>query len=200
MTPSPRTTNIDRKTRETRITGRLNLDGTGEIQIATGIGFLDHMLTSLAFHARWDLAIECRGDLEVDDHHTVEDCALALGESLDRNLGDRSGIRRFGTGYAPLDEALARTVVDLSGRPWPEIHLGLTRETLGGLACENLTHFFVSLAMAARCSLHVDVLRGGNDHHRAEAAFKAAALALREALTRSGDGVLSTKGRLGDAS
>lgn len=200
MTPSTRTTNIDRETRETRITGRLNLDGTGEIQIATGIGFLDHMLTSLAFHARWDLAIECRGDLEVDDHHTVEDCALALGEALGLILGDRSGIRRFGTGHAPLDEALARTVVDLSGRPWPEIHLGLTRETLGGLACENLTHFFVSLAMAARCSLHVDVLRGGNDHHRAEAAFKAAALALREALTRSGDGVLSTKGRLGDAS
>ena len=181
MTSAPREAGIDRTTRETRIHGRLALDGAAEVRIDTGIGFLDHMLTALAFHAGWDLELECHGDLEVDDHHTAEDCALALGEALDRALGDRAGIARFGAGHAPLDEALARTVIDLSGRPWPEIHLGLTREALGGLAAENITHVFISFAMAARCALHVDVLRGANDHHRAEAAFKATALALRQA-------------------
>jgi imidazoleglycerol phosphate dehydratase HisB len=197
MTDAPRTAQIDRSTRETRIRGRLTLDGTGEVGIDTGIKFLDHMLTSLAFHAGWDLTLECRGDLEVDDHHTAEDCALALGEALDRALGDRSGITRFGTGHAPLDEALARTVLDLSGRPWPEIHLGLTREMLGGLATENITHIFTSLAMAARCALHVDVLRGANDHHRAEAAFKATAIALRQATAVTSVEIRSTKGSLG---
>jgi len=197
MTDTPRIAVIDRATRETRISGRLELDGGGEIRIDTGIGFLDHMLTSLAFHAGWSLELECHGDLEVDDHHTAEDCALALGEAVDRALGERAGITRFGSAHCPLDDSLARAVVDLSGRPWPEIHLGLTRETLGGLACENITHVFVSLAMAARCALHVDVLRGSNDHHRAEAAFKVTALALRQAAAVTGDGVRSTKGTLG---
>jgi imidazoleglycerol phosphate dehydratase HisB len=155
------------------------------------------MLTSLAFHAGWDLELTCRGDLEVDDHHSAEDCALALGEALDGILGDRKGIARFGTGFAPLDEALARTVIDLSGRPWPEVHLELSRERLGGIACENLGHFLVSLAMAARCALHVDVLRGTNDHHRVEAAFKSTALAFRRALAPVTVGVPSTKGVLG---
>jgi imidazoleglycerol phosphate dehydratase HisB len=190
---------IERQTRETRITGRLELDGSGKIDIATGIGFLDHMLTALAFHAGWDLTLVCDGDLEIDDHHTAEDCALALGQALDRAAGNRSEIARFGTAHAPLDEALARTVVDLSGRPWPEIHLGLTREAIGDLACENVVHALTSLAIAARCALHVDVLRGANNHHRAEAAFKAAALAFRQALTPNAGGVRSTKGSLGEA-
>lgn len=197
MTSTPRTAQIDRSTRETRISGRLVLDGTGQIRIDTGIGFLDHMLTALAFHAGWDVELECHGDLEIDDHHTAEDCALALGEALDRALGDRAGVVRFGSAHAPLDEALARAVIDLSGRPWPEIHLGLTREALGGLACENVTHVLVSLAMAARCALHVDLLRGANDHHRAEAAFKATALAMRQATSVGGAVVRSTKGSLG---
>jgi len=200
MTAAERTDVINRTTKETRITGRLDLDGAGEIRIATGLGFLDHMLTVLAFHAGWDLELECRGDLEVDDHHTAEDCALALGEALNTALGDRSAITRFGTGHAPLDEALARTVIDLSGRPWPEIHMGLRREFLGGIATENLTHVLISLAMSARCALHVDVLRGTNDHHRAEAAFKATALALRQALAPSDGGIRSTKGSLGGVS
>ncbi len=187
VTTTPRTATVERTTRETRISCRLNLDGTGEVAIATGIGFLDHMLTALAFHAGWDLELRCSGDLEVDDHHTAEDCALVLGEALDTALGDRAGIVRFGTAYAPLDEALARTVVDLSGRPWPQVELGLRREMLGGLASENVGHVLQSFAMAARCALHVDVLRGDNDHHRAEAAFKATALALRQA-TASGHG------------
>ena len=155
------------------------------------------MLTALAFHAGMDLTLKCDGDLYVDDHHTAEDCALALGAAIDGALGKRSGIKRFGYAYAPLDEALARTVIDLSGRPWPEIHLQLEREMIGQWACENIVHFFQSLAMALKCSLHVDVLRGTNDHHRAEAAFKSCAKALREAITRTdGEEVPSTKGVL----
>ena len=188
---------ISRETLETRIELELDIDGSGQAKVATGIGFLDHMLTALARHARFDLTLRCQGDLEVDDHHTVEDCALALGQALDQALGERRGIARFGSAYAPLDEALARAVVDLSGRPCTVVELGLKRETLGTLACENLAHFFTSLATTGRLALHVDVLRGANDHHRAEAAFKAAALALRQAVRVDGpDQVPSTKGVL----
>lgn len=172
---------VERITKETSVKMNLNLDGQRQIKVETGLGFLDHMLTSLAFHAGFDLQLRCSGDLQVDDHHTVEDCALALGEALSKSLGDRIGICRFGYAYAPLDESLARAVVDLSGRPTAVIDLGLKREKIGDVACENLTHFFVSLAMNAKMSLHVDVLRGENDHHRVEAAFKALAIALREA-------------------
>ncbi len=194
---SPRQAAISRETLETKITLELTLDGSGRAEVATGIGFFDHMLTALAKHARFDLVLKCAGDLGVDDHHTVEDCALALGQALDRALGERRRIARFGSAFAPLDEALARAVVDLSGRPCAVIELGLKREALGQLACENLSHFFTSLATTGRMALHVDVLRGMNDHHRAEAAFKATALALREALRIDGpDQVPSTKGVL----
>ncbi len=188
---------ITRKTWETDIRVLLDLDGSGRVSIKSGIPFLDHMLHALSRHGGFDLELSAEGDLHVDDHHTVEDVALALGAALDRALGERRGIRRFGFAYAPLDEALARAVVDLSGRPWPEIHLGLMREALGGVASENLTHFFRSLAVAGRMAIHLDVLRGDNDHHRIEAAFKALALALRQAVAASGDDeVPSTKGRL----
>lgn len=194
---SARRAEVSRKTGETAITVALELDGTGRSEIATGIGFLDHMLTALAKHGRFDLTLECEGDLHVDDHHTVEDCALALGQAFDQALGERRGITRFGSAYAPLDEALARAVVDLSGRPCAVIELGLTREMLGEVACENLVHFFSSLAGTARMALHLDVLRGDNDHHRAEAAFKATALALRQAVRSDGSAeVPSTKGVL----
>jgi imidazoleglycerol-phosphate dehydratase len=194
---SPRQAAISRETLETRITLELTLDGSGRAEVATGIGFFDHMLSALAKHARFDLTLKCAGDLGVDDHHTVEDCALALGQALDRALGERRGIARFGSAFAPLDEALARAVVDLSGRPCAVVELGLKREALGQLACENLSHFFTSLATTGRMALHVDVLRGMNDHHRAEAAFKATALALREAVRIEGpDQVPSTKGVL----
>jgi histidinol-phosphate aminotransferase len=191
-----RTASTNRETKETKIDIELNLDGTGQVEVSTGIGFMDHMLTALAFHSKMDLKLICDGDLHIDDHHTAEDCALALGTAIDEALGPRRGIVRFGSAYAPLDEALARTVIDLSGRPWPEIHLGLEREMVGTWACENITHFFQSLAMTLKCSLHVDVIRGTNDHHRAEAAFKSCAKALREALTKTSGDVPSTKGVL----
>lgn len=194
---SDRESRIERSTRETDIRLRLNLDGDGEAEIATGIGFYDHMLTALAKHGRFNLTLDCDGDLDVDDHHTVEDCALALGRAFHEALGERRGIERFGHAYAPLDEALARVVVDLSGRPYAVVNLGLTRESIGALACENISHVFQSFAMEARAAIHVDVLRGDNDHHRAEAAFKALALALKHAVSRTGSSdVPSTKGVL----
>jgi len=193
----PRTARVARATNETVVEVVLDLEGTGSAEIATGIGFYDHMLTALARHARFDLKLHCKGDLIVDDHHTAEDCALALGQALDEALGDRRGIERFGHAYAPLDEALARVVVDLSGRPWPKVNLGLRRERIGDMSSECLEHVFRSLAMSARCALHVDVLEGDNDHHRAEAAFKACALALRRAVARGGYAdIPSTKGVL----
>ncbi len=196
LDPAAFTAATKRETKETNIEIDLNLYGSGKIEIETGIGFLDHMLTALAFHSGMDLTLKCDGDLHIDDHHTAEDCALALGSAIDQALGPRRGIKRFGFAYAPLDEALARTVIDLSGRPWPEVHLKLEREMVGTWACENIVHFFQSLAMTLKCSLHVDVIRGQNDHHKAEAAFKSFAKALQMALTRVAGEVPSTKGVL----
>jgi imidazoleglycerol-phosphate dehydratase len=199
MSSSARTATVTRATRETSIRVTLDLDGTGKTAVQTGIGFLDHLLEALGRHARFDLELTCEGDLQVDDHHTAEDCALALGESLDRALGERRGVNRFGWSLAPLDEALARAVVDLSGRPFADVTLDLhrDRQVIGGLAVENIPHVLRSLATAARLTLHVDVLKGENDHHKAEAAFKATALALRQAVAPSGfDDVPSTKGTL----
>jgi imidazoleglycerol-phosphate dehydratase len=194
---SSRITEIKRVTNETNIELRLNLDGKGSSSISTGIGFLDHMLDALTRHGGFDLELKCVGDLEVDDHHTTEDCALAIGEALDKALGDRRGITRFGYAYAPLDEALARAVVDLSGRPTAVVNLDLEKVRLGNLSAENASHVIISMATAARATIHVDVLRGSNDHHRAEAAFKALALALKQAVALSGSGeVPSTKGVL----
>jgi len=194
-----RTATVSRATRETSITVTLTLDGTGKVDVKTGLGFLDHLLDALSRHARFDVTLACEGDLHVDDHHTAEDCALALGQALDRALGERRGVNRFGWAYAPLDEALARAVVDLSGRSYADVTLGLSREAIGGLACENIPHILRSLAAAGRLTLHVDVLKGENDHHRAEAAFKATALALKQAVACSGfDDVPSTKGTLGE--
>ncbi len=192
-----RTATIARKTSETDIAVTLKLDGTGVGRVSTGLGFLDHMLGALSKHSGIDLDLTCAGDLHVDDHHTAEDCAIALGQAIDQALGDRRGIARFGSAYAPLDEALARVVIDLSGRAGSVVELQLAREKIGDIACENLTHFFSSLALGGRLTLHADVLRGENDHHKAEAAFKALALALRQAasLTSSTE-IPSTKGTL----
>ncbi|KAI0166894.1 Imidazoleglycerol-phosphate dehydratase-domain-containing protein [Hypoxylon sp. FL1284] len=169
------------------------------ISVNTGIGFLDHMLHALAKHAGWSLALACKGDLHIDDHHTAEDCCLALGYAFATALGSAAGLARFGSAYAPLDEALSRAVVDLSNRPFAVVELGLRREKVGDLSCEMLPHCLHSFAQAARLTLHVDCLRGQNDHHRAESAFKALAVALRAATARipgkEGE-VPSTKGTL----
>jgi imidazoleglycerol-phosphate dehydratase len=191
-----RTAEVERNTGETQISVELSLDGTGEARVSTGLGFLDHMLTALARHARFDLTIRATGDLNVDDHHTAEDTAIVLGRAVDSALGDRAGIRRFGHAYAPLDEALSRAVVDLSGRPWAEIRVDFTRDTIGQVATENIIHFWRSLAVESRMALHIDLIRGENDHHKAESAFKALALALRVAVSADGEGVPSTKGTL----
>ncbi len=181
-----RTAELSRETAETNISVRIDLDGTGESSVATGLPFLDHMLTAVSRHGRFDITLTASGDLHVDDHHTAEDCALVLGAAFDRALGERRGIRRFGTAFVPMDEALARAVIDLSGRPAAVIELGLRREMLGSVAAENLSHFLRSLAVGIRGALHVDLLRGDNDHHRAEAAFKAVGLALRAAVSSDG--------------
>ena len=191
-----RSAELSRTTKETRIEVLLDLDGTGVAEISTGLGFLDHMLDALARHARFDLRLAATGDTEIDDHHTVEDCAIVLGRALDQALGDRRGIARFGHAYVPLDEALCRAVVDLSGRPWPEIHLPFSRPTIGEVATENLIHFFRSFAIEGRLAVHVDLIRGDNDHHKAESAFKALAVALRRAVSIDGGEVPSTKGVL----
>lgn len=191
-----RRSSIARQTAETDVRVELVLDGSGQAEVATGIGFLDHLFTALAKHARFDLELRCRGDLHIDDHHSAEDCALTLGQALDQALGAREGVRRFGHAYAPLDEALVRSVIDLSGRCFARVELGLKREMLGDLSCENVGHVLHSLAMASRSTLHVEALAGENDHHRAEAAFKATAVALRSAVEVIGDDVPSTKGVL----
>ena len=189
---------LTRATKETDIACWLNLDGSGVAEVDTGIGFFDHMLSALAKHARFDLNLKCQGDLHIDDHHSVEDCALVVGNCLDDALGERKGIARFGCAHVPLDEALCRAVVDLSGRPYPVVDLSLPRERLGRLSCENIPHFFESLAIAGRMALHLDMLKGRNDHHRSEAAFKAVAVALRQAVARDGSSTVpSTKGALG---
>jgi len=187
---------MTRETTEVTITGRLDLDGTGASEVETGLGFLDHMLTTLARHARFDLTLVARGDIAVDDHHTVEDCGIVLGQALSQALGERSGINRFGYAYAPLDESLCRAVVDLSGRPWPEISIDFSRDMIGEVSTENIIHFLRSFAIEGRMALHVDSIRGDNDHHKAESAFKAVAMALRMAVAADGAGVPSTKGTL----
>lgn len=171
--------------------------GSQTVDIQTGVGFLDHMIHALAKHAGWSLIVECIGDLHIDDHHTTEDCGIALGQAFKEALGQVRGVKRFGTGFAPLDEALSRAVVDLSNRPFAVIDLGLKREKIGDLSCEMIPHFLESFAEAARITLHVDCLRGFNDHHRSESAFKALAVAIREATSSNGTkDVPSTKGVL----
>ncbi len=188
---------VERKTSETDIRLSLNLDGAGQAKISTGIGFLDHLLSAFAKHSRFDIELECVGDLAVDDHHTAEDCAICLGRAIAEALGERRGIARFGSAYAPLDEALARAVVDLSGRPFAVANLGLERGKIGELSTENVSHVIASLATSCRATVHVDLIRGENDHHKAEAAFKALALALRDGVALDGgEQVPSTKGVL----
>jgi imidazoleglycerol-phosphate dehydratase len=188
----------ERQTRETRIRLELGLDGTGKSEIATGIPFLNHMLELFARHGNFDLRVDCAGDLEVDDHHTVEDIAICLGQALSRALGEKIGIARYGHAYVPMDETLARAVIDLSGRSYLVYHAEEKREKVGTFSVELAEHFWYSFAEHARCNLHLEVLYGRNQHHMLEAIFKAAAraLALAVRIDTRVDGVLSTKGTL----
>ena len=168
-----RTAKISRQTNETQITIELNLDGSGLHQIATGIGFFDHMLTHLAVHGLFDLTVHAKGDLDVDTHHTIEDVALVLGQVFDKALDDRKGIVRMGDCYAPMDETLAHVAMDLSGRPYAVIQADWHTPYVGNIPTTLFPHFFESFAITARCNLHARVLYGRDDHHQAEALFKA---------------------------
>jgi imidazoleglycerol-phosphate dehydratase/histidinol-phosphatase len=190
----PRTATVQRATNETRIDVTVDLDAPGESRVSTGIGFFDHMLDQLATHGDFRLELRCDGDLEVDEHHTVEDCALALGQALNRALGDRRGIGRYGFAL-PMDESLAQVAIDLSGRPAIVFEAAFPRDTIGQLSTEMVRHFFASLSQSLGAAIHLEV-RGENTHHMVEALFKGVGRALRPALARSGTQMPSTKGTL----
>ncbi len=190
---------IERKTNETDIQLALDLDGSGRWQIETGIGFFDHMLSHVAVHSLFDIHLKAAGDLHIDPHHTVEDCALVLGQGLDKALGERRGIVRSGSAYMPMDESLAFVAVDLSGRPFSVIQVDWHGPSIGSLPTSLVEHFFQSLSVTGRLNLHARVLYGRDDHHQAEALFKALGRALEAATRlddRRGKAVPSTKGTL----
>jgi len=195
-----RTSEVERNTNETQIAIELNLDGSGEHNIDTGVGFLDHMLTHVAVHGLFDLTIKATGDLYIDVHHTVEDVALVLGSAFDQALGDRKGIVRMASFYAPMDETLAFVALDLSGRPYAVIDAEWGQSPVGQIPTSLFPHFFESFAVTARCNIHARVLYGRDDHHKAEALFKALARALDMAtlLDERRTSVASTKGTLTD--
>ena len=190
-----RSATVDRTTKETKISLALVLDG-GEVSISTGIGFCDHMLTALAFYAGWGLRLSAQGDLHVDGHHTVEDVGIVLGQALRQALGDRKGIRRFGSAYVPMDEALCRTVVDISNRPFLVFHAEMPQAVVGTYDACLTEEFMRALAVQAGLTLHQECLYGGNAHHITEALFKSLGLALKDACRLDGEGVTSTKGVL----
>lgn len=195
---TPRTAVIQRETRETSIKVTLNLDGSGIYQNNTGIGFLDHMLDLFSRHGGFDVEVTCNGDLHIDDHHSTEDVGIVMGMALAEALGDKSYINRYGSAYVPMDEALARSVIDLSGRFYLQYDAAFNREKVGDFSTEMVRHFWYSFAEQARINLHIDLLRGENAHHGIEAIFKAVARALREAVTRDTTNAQmpSTKGKL----
>lgn len=193
-----RTAEVRRKTKETDVRVVLALEGKGSSKINTGVAFLDHMLELFARHGLFDLDVQCRGDLHIDDHHSVEDIAISLGQAFFQALGDKAGIARYGFAVVPMDEALCRAALDLSGRFYLIYELKTTRQRIGNFSVELAEHFWRSFAEQLRCNLHIDMLRGRNTHHILEASFKAVARALRQAVERDEriEGVLSTKGSL----
>lgn len=199
MTPAPvRTTTLQRTTKETDIRLLLNLDGSGIARIRTGVGFLDHMLTLFAVHGFFDLEIEATGDVEVDDHHTVEDLGICLGQALARALGDKAGIARYGQAYVPMDETLARVCVDCSNRPFLHYQVDIREEKIGQFDVPLAKEFFRALVLHARVTMHIDLLHGENGHHILEAIFKAFGRALASATAKDSRvcGQLSSKGML----
>ena len=199
VTPPARTARVERNTRETRIAVELDLDGTGRSQLGTGVPFLDHMLDQVARHGMIDLAVRAEGDLHIDAHHTVEDVGIVIGQALAKALGDKAGLARYGHAYVPLDEALSRVVIDLSGRPGLEFHVAFTRARIGEFDVDLVAEFFQGFVNHALATLHVDNLRGSNAHHQCETVFKAFGRALRMAVARdprAGGAIPSTKGTL----
>ncbi len=199
MAPLARTAEISRNTAETKITVRVNLDGTGQAKLATGIGFFDHMLDQIARHGLIDLDIAVEGDLHIDGHHTVEDVGITLGQAVAKAIGDKKGIRRYGHAYVPLDEALSRVVIDFSGRPGLVLHVPFTSGMIGAFDTQLTHEFFQGFVNHAFVTLHIDNLRGVNAHHQCETVFKAFARALRGALEfdpRALGTIPSTKGSL----
>lgn len=186
----------ERTTKETDIQISLRLDGSGKADVHTGIGFFDHMLTLLSFHSQMDLTLLAQGDLEVCDHHYVEDCGILLGQCFKEALGDKRGIQRYGTCYIPMDEALAHVVLDISDRAYLVYHCELKRESIGNFSCEMVEEFLRAFAFQAGITLHVNVLYGTNDHHKIEAIFKALAKALKMAVMIQGNELPSSKGVL----
>lgn len=195
-----RTARIARKTHETDIAVEVNLDGTGQYEVSTGIGFLDHMIEQFARHSLIDITCRVVGDLHVDQHHTTEDSAIAIGQAIAEALGDKRGIGRYGSAYSPMDETLARVALDISGRPYFVWKAGFTQAKLGELDTELVEHWFHSIGQAVGITLHMELLYGTNNHHICEALFKGFARAMRSAVeldARKGDAVPSTKGQLG---
>jgi imidazoleglycerol-phosphate dehydratase len=195
-----RTARIVRKTHETDIAVEVNLDGTGTYEVSTGIGFLDHMIEQFSRHSLIDVSCRVAGDLHVDQHHTTEDSAIAIGQAIADALGDKRGIGRYGSAYSPMDETLARVALDISGRPYFVWKAAFTQEKLGELDTELVEHWFHSIGQAVGITLHIELLYGTNNHHICEAIFKGFARAMRAAVEldpRKGDAVPSTKGQLG---
>ncbi len=193
-----RRASLKRDTKETRITCSLNLDGKGKYQVSTGIKFLDHMLELFSKHSLIDIELKAKGDIHIDDHHTIEDAGIVLGKCVEKALGDKAGINRYGTAFAPMDDSLARCVLDLSGRGYCVYDAEFSRVKINDLSTEMIEHFFKSVAEHLKANVHIELLYGRNNHHRSEAIFKSFALALREAVTVNPriSGVQSTKGKL----
>jgi imidazoleglycerol-phosphate dehydratase len=195
-----RTAKIARKTSETQIAVEVNLDGTGAYRVSTGIGFLDHMIEQFSRHSLIDISCQIKGDLHVDQHHTTEDSAIAIGQAILEALGDKAGIGRYGTAYSPMDEALCRVALDISGRPWLVWNAAFSQPRLGEMDTELFQHWFHSIAQAAGITLHIELLYGQNNHHIIEGIFKGFARAMRQAVEldpRKGGAIPSTKGILG---
>jgi len=197
--PESRTASIERRTKETKISATVDLDGTGAYDVSTGVGFLDHMIEQLARHSLIDIALKCDGDLHIDQHHTTEDCGIALGQALAEALGDKAGITRYGAAYLPMDETLTRVALDVSGRPFLIWDVEFTRAKIGDMDTELFREWFQAFAQNAGITLHVENLYGENNHHIAETCYKALARALRQAIAidpRQSGRVPSTKGQL----
>jgi imidazoleglycerol-phosphate dehydratase len=196
LNTAARSATVNRTTKETDISATVTLDGTGKSSVSSGVVFLDHMLTNFSKHSGFDLSVQCSGDLDVDDHHTVEDIAIVLGSAIIKALGDKRGIQRYGWAIIPMDEALARCALDLGGRSYCVFHGEFSRPVIQGFSTEMVEHFFISLSESLKANIHLSILDGQNTHHKIEALFKSFAYAMKAAVTITGSAIPSTKGTI----